>query len=63
MEDADDINADDLAAFVDQQSKIEKDSSKNLGAFVEEEKYADGKLYFLSADYSNFRCRWNRRSS
>ena len=39
----DDINADDLAAFVDQQSKIEKESSKNLAAFVEEEKFAVGK--------------------
>ena len=43
MEGDDDINADDLAAFVDQQSKIEKESSKNLAAFVEEEKFADGK--------------------
>ena len=46
--DGDDINADDLAAFVDQQSKIEKESSKNLGEFVEENKFADGKLLFYS---------------
>ena len=46
--DGDDINADDLAAFVDQQSKIEKESSKNLGEFVEENKFADGKLSFYS---------------
>ena len=42
--DADDINADDLADFVEKQSKIEKESSKNLAAFVEEEKFADGKF-------------------
>ena len=41
--DGDDIDADDLAAFVETQSKIEKESSKNLAAFVEEEKFADGK--------------------
>ena len=38
--DGDDIDADDLAAFVETQSKIEKESSKNLAAFVEEEKFA-----------------------
>ena len=32
---------DDLAAFIDQQSKFEKESSKNLGQYVEEEKFQD----------------------
>ena len=51
--DADDINADDLADFVEKQSKIEKESSKNLAAFVEEEKFADGKFEWIQVTIFN----------
>ena len=38
-----DVNVDDITAFLDEQHKKEKESSKNVAQYVEEEKYADGK--------------------
>ena len=55
--DADDINADDLADFVEKQSKIEKESSKNLAAFVEEEKFTDGKFHRIQVIICNMQMR------
>ena len=37
------LNVDDITQFLDEQQKIEKESSKNVAQFVEEEKFADGK--------------------
>ena len=49
----DDIDADDLADFVAKQCKIEKESSKNLAAYVEEEKFCDGKQSILLFNFTN----------